>query len=159
MTRILLIRFSSIGDIVLTSPVVRCLKQQLPGAEIHFLTKKKFLPLVSANPYIDKAWGFENKFGELLPELKRQHFTFIADLHRNFRSAWVVLNLFKPAGTYPKLNLRKWMLTKLRIDLLPDVHIVDRYFKAVAKLGVTNDGKGLDYFIPPVEEVSLDILR
>jgi ADP-heptose:LPS heptosyltransferase len=158
MTRILLIRFSSIGDIVLTSPVVRCLKLQLPGAEIHYLTKKKFLPLVNANPYIDKTWGFDDNFGELLPKLKKQQFTFVADLHRNLRSAWVVMNLMKPAGTYPKLNLQKWLLARLKIDLLPDIHIVDRYFRAVGKLEVKNDGNGLDHFIPPDEEVSNDLL-
>jgi ADP-heptose:LPS heptosyltransferase len=158
MPKILLIRFSSIGDIVLTSPVVRCLKQQLPGAEIHFLTKKQYLPLLSSNPFIDKLWGFDDNFNDLLSLLKKERFSFVADLHRNIRSAWVVMNLMRPAGTYPKLNIQKWLLTRLRIDLLPDVHIVDRYFRAVKRLGVTNDGKGLDYFIPPGEEVKPDIL-
>jgi ADP-heptose:LPS heptosyltransferase len=156
--KILIIRFSSIGDIVLTSPVVRCLKQQLPDAEVHYLTKKRFTSLVTANPYIDKVWEYDDDFRKLLPELKKQQFTFVADLHRNIRSAWVVMNLMRPAGTYPKLNVRKWLLTKLRLNLLPGVHIVDRYFRSVKKLGVTNDGKGLDHFIPTDEEVSTEIL-
>ncbi len=156
--KILIIRFSSIGDIVLTSPVVRCLKQQLPDAEVHYLTKKRFASLLTANPYIDKIWEYDDDFGNLLPELKKQHFSFVADLHRNIRSAWVVLNLMRPAGTFPKLNVQKWLLTNLKIDLLPELHIVDRYFRAVKTLGVKNDGQGLDHFIPPDEEVSLDIL-
>lgn len=158
MPKILIIRFSSIGDIVLTTPVVRCLKLQLPDAEVHYLTKKQYVPLLTANPYIGRIWEYEDNFGELLPELKKQKFDYIADLHKNARSAWVVLNLRRPSGTFPKLNLQKWLLAKFRIDLLPHVHIVDRYFSAVRKLGITNDGKGLDYFIPPADEVDISIL-
>jgi len=53
-TKFLIIRFSSIGDIVLTTPVIRCLKQQVEGSTVHFVTKKQFLPLLQANPHIDK---------------------------------------------------------------------------------------------------------
>ncbi len=55
LRKFLIIRFSSIGDIVLTTPVVRCLKQQLPDAEVHYLTKASFLPVIEANPYIDQT--------------------------------------------------------------------------------------------------------
>lgn len=158
MTRILLIRFSSIGDIVLTSPVIRCLKKQRPDAEIHFLTKKQYAPLLQANPYLSRIWEYDGNFPELLPELRRQRFDYIADLHRNFRSARVVLSLRRPCGTFPKLNLRKWLLTRFGIDRMPDLHITDRYFLAVSKLGIINDDQGLDYFIPPAEEVSPEIL-
>jgi ADP-heptose:LPS heptosyltransferase len=57
--------------------------------------------------------------------------------------------------SFPKLNLRKWLLVKFKWNLLPDIHIVDRYFKAVSKLNVKNDGKGLDYFIPSGETVDI----
>ncbi|MGC9354823.1 MAG: glycosyltransferase family 9 protein, partial [Mariniphaga sp.] len=53
--KFLVIRLSSIGDIVLTTPVVRCLKKQVVDAEIHFVTKKKYQPLVLSNPYIEKV--------------------------------------------------------------------------------------------------------
>jgi ADP-heptose:LPS heptosyltransferase len=68
------------------------------------------------------------------------------------------MNLMKPAATFPKLNFRKWLLARFRLDLLPDVHIVDRYFRAVKRFGITNDGKGLDHFIPPDEEVDPSLL-
>jgi len=55
VTKVLIIRFSSIGDIVLTSPVIRCLKQQSEGEiEIHYLVKEVFSPVLAANPYISK---------------------------------------------------------------------------------------------------------
>ena len=61
MKKILIIRFSSIGDIVLTSPVIRCLKLQ-KGFEIHYLTKLEYVILLESNPYIDKVYAFNNNF-------------------------------------------------------------------------------------------------
>jgi len=151
--KVLVIRFSSIGDIVLTSPVIRCLKNQYPGTEIHFLTKKQYHSVLNSNPYISRIWLYDNNLKILIPQLKAENFNLIVDLHKNVRSGFVVLNLGKPSVTFPKLNLRKWLLVNLKINILPDIHIVDRYFRALQKQGIRNDGKGLDFFIPPDEEV------
>jgi ADP-heptose:LPS heptosyltransferase len=153
LKKILIIRFSSIGDIVLTTPVIRCLKEQLPDAEIHFLTKKRFEPVVSANPGLAKIFVLENKLGALLPELQREKYDFVVDLHRNIRSIRVRLALRRPSGTFSKLNFRKWLMVNFKINRLPDKHIVDRYFGAVAGLGISNDMQGLDYFIPGEDEL------
>jgi len=153
MKKILVIRFSSIGDIVLTSPVVRCIKQQLPGAVLHYITKKQFEPLLRANPHIDKLWLYDGNFSVLMPRLKAEKYDFIVDLHKNWRSAYVKLMLGRPSGSFTKLNLRKWLIVNFKWNFLPDVHIVDRYFGAVKRLGVKNDGRGLDYFIPSADEV------
>ncbi len=158
MKKILIIRFSSIGDIVLTTPVIRCLKTQLPEAEIHYLTKKQNQSLLQENPFLTRTWLYEKNFKELLPLLKAEKFDFIIDLHKNFRSLFVLFHLRKPYGTFKKLNLKKWMIVNLRIDRLPRIHIVDRYFAAVKSLDIVNDRKGLDYFIPSGEEVDLSIL-
>ena len=158
LKKILIIRFSSIGDIVLTTPVIRCVKQQLPGTEIHFAVKKAFLPIVESNPYIDKIHLLEDDLKDLTRKLKAEKFDFIIDLHKNLRS-WQIRSALKvPSACFPKINIQKWLLTRLKIDIMPDVHIVDRYFKAVAPLGVSNDFKGLDYFIPAKEEFNLDSL-
>ncbi|MFZ4522292.1 MAG: glycosyltransferase family 9 protein [Bacteroidales bacterium] len=154
LRKILIIRFSSIGDIVLTSAVVRCVKTQLPDAEVHFLTKKQNGAILAANPYIDKTWLYDHNFKELIPQLKSQGFDFIIDLHGNYRSAFVKNQLGAPSATFPKLNIKKWMAVRLKVNILPDIHIVDRYFEAATPLGVVNDGKGLDYFIPAEDEVA-----
>jgi ADP-heptose:LPS heptosyltransferase len=156
--RILVIRFSSIGDIVLTTPVVRCLKNQLYGAEIHFLTKTVFEPVVRNNPNIDTCWLYDHNFSDLIPSLKSQQFDFVVDLHNNLRSQFVRRQLNCRSATFPKLNLQKWLLVNLRINMMPEVHIVDRYFRAVQSLGVHNDHTGLDYFIPEDENVTPDML-
>ncbi len=148
--KILVIRFSSIGDIVLTTPVVRCLKNTFPLAEIHFLTKKKFAQVLAGNPYIDKLHPFDGNFGAMLAELRNEQFDFVADLHHNLRSLRFKLALRCPSATFPKLNLRKWWYVRTkRHSVMPDIHIVDRYFDAVKKIGVKNDNLGLDFFCTP----------
>ncbi|RLD81139.1 MAG: glycosyl transferase [Bacteroidetes bacterium] len=154
MQKILIIRFSSIGDIVLTTPIIRCIKQQFPDAEIHYLTKEKFYPVIKANPYISRIYTFANDLGPLIATLKEIDFDFVVDLHRNLRSSRVRLALRKPSATFNKLNFKKWLIVNLKMDRLPDMHIVDRYFEAVRPMGVENDGQGLDYFIP-VEDLLL----
>jgi len=154
LKKILLIRFSSIGDIVLVSPVIRSLKTQL-NCELHVLTKNKYRNLYASNPYVDKIHVFEKRAVEAIPELKRESFNFIVDLQKNLRSLRVKRELKLPGSSFPKLNVKKWLLVNFKINRLEDVHIVDRYFRAVESLGVKNDGKGLDYFLPEAEYVNL----
>jgi len=146
--KFLVIRFSSIGDIVLTSPVVRCLKQQVPDAEVHFLTKNQFRSIVDHNPYVDKVHILGDSFELMLHELKVEDYNYIVDLHHNLRTLRVKKGLHKKSYSFKKLNLEKWLLTNLKIDTLPNVHIVDRNFATVLPFGVRNDDRGLDYFIP-----------
>lgn len=153
--KFLIIRFSSIGDIVLTTPVVRCLKQQIPEAEIHFLTKNSYKPVLEANPYIDRLWTIREKIGEVLQDLKNENFELVIDLHKNFRSKGVKFGLKTKNAAFNKVNLQKWLIVNFKINKLPDVHIVDRYFGAVKNLGVKNDLKGLDYFIPEQDEIDI----
>lgn len=151
--KILVIRFSSIGDIVLTSPVVRCLKQQLLDSEVHFLTKKQFVSIVEPNPNIDKVFPLENSLPSVIAELKKEKYDLIVDLHNNLRSLRVKQSLGIKTVAFNKLNLEKWLMTRFKINKLPDVHIVDRYLDAAKNLGIKNDQKGLDFFIEAKDEV------
>lgn len=153
--KVLVIRFSSIGDIVLTSPVVRCLKKQL-GAEVHFLTKDRFAGILQPNPYIDRVHTLgQQPMAELISALRAEKFDRVVDLHRNLRTLRVKWALRRPARSFRKLNFEKWLRVRLGINRLPDLHIVDRYLGAVHNLGVRYDQEGLDYFIPPGDEVDL----
>jgi len=152
--KILLLRFSSIGDIVLTTPVARCLKKQL-GAEIHFLTKRAFEPILLPNPHIDRVFSFQKEVTEVLSSLQSENYDLVVDLHHNLRSLRVKLALGRPARPFDKVNLEKWLLVNFKIDRLPSVHVVQRYLQTVEHLGVRYDGEGLDYFIPPAEEVQV----
>ncbi len=146
--KILVYRISSIGDIILTTPVVRCLKKQYPHAEIHYITRKRYAETISSNPYISHLWLIEKSPLEILDQLKAEKFDYMVDLHRNWRSQRLMAHLNTKYNTFNKLNIRKWIYTHFKINLMPDIHIVDRYFKAVKKLHVSNDKEGLDFFFP-----------
>ena len=156
--KVLVVRFSSIGDIVLTTPVVRGLKKQL-GANVHFLTKSNFHSVISANPYIDQIHLLNNEnWDDLIKRLKVEKFDYIIDLHHNLRTLKLKLALGVKSFSFNKLNLQKWLLVNLKINWLPEVHIVDRYLACVKPLGVIKDDQGLDYFIDTQDEVSLTSL-
>lgn len=159
--KFLLIRFSSIGDIVLTTPVIRCLKKQVPDAEVHFLTKDSFRSVVEYNPYIDKLHVLAHSWELMIEELKTENYDYIIDLHHNTKTLRLKKALSahraplagssgkKKSFSFNKLNIQKYFYTAFKINVLPKVHIVDRYIKTVESFGVKNDGAGLDYFIPP----------
>ncbi len=153
MKKILIIRFSSIGDIVLTTPVIRCIKEQKLNIEIHYLTKKGFKGILEHNPYITKIHTIENDVKEISAELKNEKFDFVVDLHNNIRSMQVKKIIGKQTSVFKKLNFKKWILVNFKINKMPAVHIVDRYMKTVEQLGVKNDNKGLDYFIPEKDNI------
>lgn len=155
MAKFLIIRFSSIGDIVLTSPVIRCLKKQLPDAEVHFLTKAAFATIVENNPYIDKVHVLTSSWETMMHMLKVEKFEYIIDLHNNLRTLRLKKELRVKSFSFYKLNIQKWIYTNLKWNLLPDVHIVDRYIETVSSFAVENDQEGLDYFIPEKDEVKL----
>ena len=151
--KFLIIRFSSIGDIVLTTPVVRCLKTQIVTAEIHYLTKQSFAPIFKANPYIDKLHYLQDDLDAVIEELKREDFDYVIDLHHNLRTLKVKRALGKKSFSFNKLNIEKWMLTAIKMDIMPEVHIVDRYMETVESFGVKDDERGMEYFIPDDEHI------
>ena len=146
--KILVIRLSSIGDIVLTSPVVRILKKQLK-AEVHFLTKSNFSSWLSHNPYIDEIHHYE----EGTDKLKTLNFDLIVDLHHNMRSLGIKRALKVPSKSVDKLNIKKFLLTTFKWNLMPPIHMVDRNVATIEHLGIKNDMQGLDFFIPDTESL------
>ena len=151
--KILIIRFSSIGDIVLASPVFRCVKKQLPDVEVHFLTKLSYKIVTAANPYIDKFFYYDDNIEELIVKLKAENYDHVIDLHNNIRSNKIKRSLGRDTYTIDKLTLQKFLLTQLNIDVMPNRHITQRSLDAVLPLSVKDDGGGLDYFIAKQYEV------
>ena len=153
--KILIVRFSSIGDIVLTSPVIRSLKNQLK-AEVHFLTKYQYHSIVANNINIDKVFYLNNSLSQTLKDLRSENYDYIIDLHNNLRSLFL-LTLGVRIRRYSKSNFKKFMYINFGINNLRDEHIVDRYMKTVSFLGIKNDNKGLDYFMSPSNHVDFNI--
>lgn len=156
--KILVVRFSSIGDIVLTSPIVRCIYQQIPNAEIHFITKRCFESIVATNPFIHKTWAIEKSIDELIPHLKTEKFDFLVDLHNNIRTKSLIRKLGIPHASFPKLHIEKWLLVNFKKSMNTNVHVVERYFKAVEKINVVNDNLPCDFFFQSDDEIDIDSL-
>lgn len=133
---------------MLTTPVIRCLKLQLPSAEIHFITKKQYVSILETNPYIDKLHVLNDSLHTTLKQLRSESYDVIIDLHNNLRTHIIKTYLGVTCYSFNKLNFAKWMLVNTKFNHLPKVHIVQRYLQAAAPLGVVDDGKGLDYFLP-----------
>lgn len=152
MPKFLILRFSSIGDIVLTTPVVRCLKQQVKDAEVHYCTRDVFSEIIEHNPYIDKKFFLGADLSLLIRELKKEKYDYIIDLHHNLRTMMIKMRLGTRSVSFNKLNFEKWLMVNFKINMLPTIHIVDRYMNAIKPWGVTNDGLGLDYFLSIKEE-------
>ncbi len=146
--RILIIRFSSIGDIILTSPVIRAVRERYPDAHIGFATKKQFTSLLQANPHVDSIHSLDQDFKRFQSEIKAANYTYYIDLHHNLRSKRLISSLGIPGKAFNKLNLEKWLLVNFKWNRLPNTHIVNRYINTGAELELNYDGKGLDYFFP-----------
>lgn len=156
--KILILRFSSIGDIVLTTPVIRCLKKQLPTIEIHYATKNAFKSILENNPYVDKVHTLSASTSELIKELKSEKFDIVIDLHKNLRTMKIKWSLGAISYSFDKLNIKKWLLVNWKLKIMPDKHIVERYLETTQALGIQNDNAGLDYFIPTNDIVDINTL-
>lgn len=153
--KILIVRFSSIGDIVLTTPVIRCLKQQVKDVELHYLTKQKFATVIEHNPYIDKLITIKNSTSEVISMLKHENYDYVIDLHHNIRTLKLKWMLRKKSYAFNKLNWEKFLIVTFKINKLPNKHIVDRYFETTQVFNIINDNKGLDYFVSEKDQVNL----
>ncbi len=154
--KILIIRFSSIGDVVLCSAIIRAAKLQL-GAEIHFLTKAFNKSWLYSNKYIDRIIAFDVFDQKLSDSLKQEDYDQVIDLHKNLRSQRIIRSLRVKSLHFDKVNIQKWLMVNFKVNRLPNKHIVDRYFEAVSRLGISNDGKGLDFFIDPQVKLPDDL--
>lgn len=140
----------------MTTPIVRAVKQQL-GVELHFVTMKRFEGLLIHNPYVDQLFTLDDNYPQLINSLKQHQYDLVLDLHKSLRSRRITNSLKVKSVRFDKINIKKWLMVNLKIDRLPRMHLVDRYFKAFGSIGIQNDGKGLDYFFSPTNTFKEDL--
>ena len=155
--KVLVIRFSSIGDVVLTSPIVRCLKEQ-KNCTVHYVIKKNYLQVLENNPYVDRFHGFDRSVQEVLPDLKKEQFDYVFDLQNNLKSLTIKRQLKSVFFTVNKKNWQKFLLIYFRWNVLND-HVVDRYFECISRAGFHNDHKGLNYHLPSGVSLDYDVSK
>jgi heptosyltransferase-2 len=153
--RILLIRLSSIGDIVLTTPLIRILRKKYSDSRIDFLTKSKFAPLVRHHPGISDVIEFPDDGGlaallHMRKKIRAQHYDTILDLHKNFRS--FVLTAFQDVdhrARLKKYGVRRWLLVKTGLNFYHRIKpIYERYLDVAYKFYIQNDDLGTELHLP-----------
>ncbi len=155
--KILIIRQSSIGDIILTTPLVRAVRKRFPKAQIDFLVKKEFATLLQHNPHISNVLAYDKTTGfEGLKALKKQFratkYDRIIDLHKNLRSTFLKIGLNALTTSYSKEYINRFLLLKLRINRYKNIiPVYEQYFDAVRKDDIFYDGKGTEVFLPDAE--------
>src|SRR5579883_553222 len=158
----LVIRLSSIGDILLTTPVLRCLKHKFPDATIDFCVFREYADILQGNPFISNIIPVDRSrpITEAKEQIKSHEiYDCVIDLHNNFRSRALRKDIGKKIFVVNKRTFRRWFLVKTKINLLrnaPDV--IGRYFESIASLGVMNDEQGIDIYGAVSEQKRTDLL-
>ena len=151
--KILIIRFSSIGDIVLTFPVITAIRNAYPESEIHFATKRAFETLLLGAKEINKVHFLDESFRLFKEQIANESFDYIIDLHHNLRTRRLTFGLKAQTARFHKLNVKKWLLTRFGVSRMPDMHIVDRYLNTLDKLGLNHDKKPQNTFHLPEDSI------
>jgi heptosyltransferase-2 len=149
---VLAVRFSSIGDVLLTTPLLRAIRASYPASRITFLTKAVHAPLLSHNPHVTQVIGIESKTSltAFAGRLRSDGYSHLLDLHDSLRSR--ALRALVPGHwtTYPKHRLARTLLIHGKRDWYPDWKpVAERYFSAARQLNVTPDGGPPDFFLGP----------
>lgn len=156
--KILILQFASIGDVVLSSPVIRCVKKQMLQAEVHVCTRLAYQPIVAFNPHVSGCHYLDRNMIALVRELRHEQFDYVVDLQNDFTTACIKAALGVRSFSVQKQSIRRWIYVRWKINALADEHIVDQFFATVQPLGVDNDGKGVEYFVPYKDEVETEWL-
>lgn len=157
INRILIIRLSSLGDILLTTPVIRALKNKFPEAKIDFLLREEYPDTLKYNSYLNKTIILKRDHDseELISALKSSNYELIIDLQNNGRSRGIVKRIGAKAVKYKKKNLLKFLLVKFNFQSNAKLlSVPERYANALPDLQL--DEKGLDLFLPEGLKNNLD---
>jgi lipopolysaccharide heptosyltransferase II len=138
--KILVIRLSSIGDIILTTPLVRRLRRAFPEAQIDYLVKPAFKQLLAHNPRINTVLTTDQQ--------SLDRYDVIIDLQNNFRSKRLRSGKAKTLFFYRKQNWKKWLLVQFKVNLFKTcTPVPERYIEAAEELGLKDDGLGCELFV------------
>ena len=105
--------------------------------------KSQFRDLLIHNPHISKVFDYNDS---VVGDLQSENYSYIVDLQKNRKSVLLRKKLGIESYTFNKLNIKKWLLVQSGINLLPEKHILERYFEAISKLNVSSDSMGCDFF-------------
>ena len=152
--KILVIRLSSIGDIVLTTPFLRRLNARFPDCEMHYVVRKEYASLLREHPKIARLFELDTSKGtDELRKLRRtlcnEGYDAVFDLHNNFRSRFLCRNIHAPRHIIRKRTFKRFLLVHFKWNFFRTiVPVPERYIETAAVYGVTPDNEGCDLFVP-----------
>lgn len=151
----LIIRFSSVGDIVLSTPFLRVLREKNPKSQIDYVVRKDYADLVRSNQNLNVTYEFDATLGfpglrELKRKLLRERYDLVVDLHNSLRSRYLrSMRGVKTIAVVDKRVRQRTLLVTLKKNTYEGiVPVVDRYIETVREFGIVNDGKGLELHLP-----------
>jgi lipopolysaccharide heptosyltransferase II len=153
-TKTLVIRFSSIGDIVLSTPLLRVLRARFPQAQIDYVTRTEYAELVKSNSNLNHTYAFDAAGGfdslrDLKKKIREEKYDLIVDIHDSLRSKYLRSLPGAKRVVVDKRVLERSMLVNLKKNIYRGiVSVVDRYIEPLRQFGIENDGKGLELHIP-----------
>ncbi|MEO8513778.1 MAG: glycosyltransferase family 9 protein [Ignavibacteria bacterium] len=163
--RILIIRLSSLGDIILTTPLINLIQVTFPLARIDFCTKEQYAFIVRSNPAIHKVIKAKNELNyEALKDLrqliKMSNYNLIIDAQNNIKSFYLRMIQDAKILVFKKYSIKKFLLVNFKIDLMKDLPpISERYIEMVTEFASPEDLKKKilpEVFTDAVSERSID---
>ena len=162
--KILILRLSSIGDILLSTPLIRSLRRRFPHARIDFVVKSQFAELLCTNPHLNELYTLDTKKGrpalsELRQRLRAQKYDLIIDIHNNFRSGYLRRQKNARIVTVRKYKLQRFLLVKFGWNFYRHITPAHRrYLNTVTEYGIFDDGQGLEFFPDADVQKEIDVL-
>lgn len=151
--KILIIRLSSIGDIILTTQVVRLVRKLYPEAEIDYLIQKEFSELLENNNRINRIIKYDKKISLLENNSNRdkllngEKYDLVIDLHNNLRSRVYRKGIYKRLLKLKKYRIEKFALVHFNNSFNEMPHVTDRYYNVISELGIEKDDRGLEVWL------------
>jgi ADP-heptose:LPS heptosyltransferase len=156
--KVLVICDETIGDVVFATPVIRALKVQLDDVEVHALFSPRSVFLAAENPYIDKFYTMQKSVVKTWRLLKAEKYDVVIRLRTDVRSKILTTLLRAKVYSLKPTGWEEWLLVRLKINRLVNIHLVDRLMGVLKPLSVRTDELGLDFFIPEKDKVLLNWL-
>lgn len=151
--KILIIRLSSIGDIILTTELIRLVRKRFPDAVIDFLIQKEYKELLQYNNRINNIIEYDKKLtlNELntnrKAQLKNEKYDLVIDLHNNVRTRHWRRGIYKHLVKVRKYRLEKLALVHINNSFNSMPHVTDRYYNSISELGIEKDNRGLEVWL------------
>jgi lipopolysaccharide heptosyltransferase II len=147
--KILIIRFSALGDVLLTTPFIRALKKKYPEFKMDYFVKSNFVDAVKLNPNLNQvfSWSSEKELSEITSILMQNNYDFVIDLQNNLRTKKIVRKIGVSSASFKKPNVKKFLLVHTKLNLLKEKKTIpQRYIDVLPDFEL--DGKGLELFLP-----------